>query len=297
VTGGNGGLGLETARELARKGAHISIAARNMEKAVAAEAEIKNELPGASLEVRNLDLSSLDSIRAFAAGVLAAHPVIDQLYNNAGVMATPEWQTADGFEIQFGTNHLGHFYLTYLLLPALLKADAGRVVTTTSTARFTAGDYNLDNPHMRGEYDAWTAYGYSKLANVHFTIELNQRLQAAGARVTAYSADPGFSITDLQAASTRNTPGGKRQAFFDTWVRRIGQSAGRGALPQLRAGTDPAAEPGSLWRPRWIARGVPVQGGIGRRLRKPADLQKLWEVSERELGIDFDVAAMVADAA
>lgn len=292
VTGGNGGLGLETAREMARKGAHVVIAARNMDKAAGAESDIRAELPNASLEVQNLDLSSKASIESFVDGL--GHDTVDLLFNNAGVMATPEWETADGFEMQFGTNHLGHFYLTYLLMPALLAANKGRVVNTTSTARFSAGKYNLDNPHNRGGvYDPWVAYGYSKLANVHFTIELNNRLQAAGSDLTSYSADPGFAATDLQSASVRNHPGESRHRFFERWVPVLGHEAALGALPQLRAGTDPSAEPGSLWRPRWVLRGAPVQGGIQGRLRKPSDLKKLWDVSEQELGITFDVPALV----
>lgn len=297
VTGANGGLGLETARELARKGAHVIIAARNMEKAAAAESDIKSELPDAKVEVRSLDLASLESIRTFAAEVIADHDKIDLLFNNAGVMATPEWETADGFEMQFGTNHLGHFYLTYLLLPSMLGAGGARIVNTTSTARFSAGKYDLDNPHNRGGgYDPWVAYGYSKLANVHFTLELNDRLQAAGSDVTVYAADPGFSNTDLQSASVRNHPEQSRHQFFAKWVPRIGQSAAMGALPQLRAGTDPDVAGGTLWRPQWVIRGAPVQGKIGERLSKPADLRKLWEVSERELDIQWDVGDMVEKA-
>lgn len=294
VTGGNGGLGLETARELARKGAHVVIAARNLEKAAKAEEDIKASVADASVEVRALDLSSLDSITTFATELTAAHPTIHLLFNNAGVMATPEWETTDGFEMQFGTNHLGHFYLTYLLLPSMLGAGGARIVNTTSTARFSAGDYDLDNPHNRGGgYDPWVAYGYSKRANLHFSIELNNRLQAAGSDVTAYSADPGFAATDLQSASVRNHPEEGRHQFFERWVPTLGHSAALGALPQLRAGTQPSVKPGSLWRPRWVIRGGPIEGGISARLRKPSDLKKLWDVSEKELNITFDVPAMV----
>lgn len=295
VTGGNGGLGLETAREMARKGAHVVIAARNLKKAAAAEADIRAELPAASVEVRQLDLASKASTKVFADSIIADFDSIDILFNNAGVMAIPERQTEDGFEMQFGTNHLGHFYLTRLLLPLLIQSPAGRVVNTTSTARFAAGKYDLTNAHSRGSYDAWEAYGISKRANLHFAIELNQRLAAADSSVRAYAADPGFSNTDLQTTSAKES-GGSRQQFFEKWTPKVGQSAARGALPQLQAGTDPAAPGGSLYRPKWIIRGESVKGRIGGRLRKPEDLRDLWSVSEEDLDIDFDVAAMVEAA-
>lgn len=296
VTGGNGGLGLETVRELARRGAHVVIAARNLEKAAAAEADVRAEIPGASLEIRKLDLGSLASVQEFATGVVADHPAIDLLFNNAGVMATPEWKTEDGFEMQFGTNHLGHFALTARLMPALLKAAQARIVNTTSTARFAAGEYDLTNPHHEGVYDSWRAYGYSKLANLQFTLELNKRLAAAGSNVKVYAADPGYSATDLQATSSKNTGGSTRSRFFEMTTPLVGQSSARGALPQLRGGTDPSAPGGTLYRPKYVLRGVPVVGKIGAKLRKPADLAKLWEVSEADTGIEFDVAKMVAEA-
>lgn len=293
VTGGNGGLGLETVREMARRGAHVVVAARNLDKAEVAVADVVAEIPDASLEVRQLDLASMASIKEFAESVTNDFDSIDILFNNAGVMAIPERQTEDGFEMQFGTNHLGHFYLTYLLLPLLLAAPEGRIVNTTSTARFSAGKYDLDNAHLKGRYDAWEAYGISKRANLHFAIELNNRLTAAGADVKAYAADPGFSDTDLQKTSSKES-GGSSQRFFEKWTPRIGQSAARGALPQLRAATDPTAPGGALYRPKWIIRGDAVEGGVSARLRRPEDLRQLWEVSEQDLGIEFDVAEMVA---
>jgi len=293
VTGGNGGLGLETTRELARKGAQVVIAARNLDKAADAAADVRSGIDAAALEVRGLDLASRASIEDFAAGMSSTRESTDILFNNAGVMAVPQRETEDGFELQFGTNHLGHFYLTNLLLPLLLKAARGRVVTTTSTARFAAGKYDLTNAHSRNDYDPWTAYGISKRANLHFAIELNNRLAAAGSTMTSYAADPGFSDTDLQATSARES-GGRTQRFFEKWTPRVGQSAARGALPQLQAGTDPEAVGGSLYRPNWVIRGDSVRGGIGARLRKPEDLRDLWAVSERDLRITFDVAAMVA---
>lgn len=295
VTGGNGGLGLETVRQLGRKGALVIMAARNMDKAAQAAADVRPDVSDALLDVRNLDLSSKPSIEEFAAGVRSQHASVDLLFNNAGVMATPEKETADGFELQFGTNHLGHFYLTCLLMPALLKAARSRIVNTTSTARFAAGKYDLANLHSRGNYEPWQAYGISKRANLHFTLELDRRLAAADATAAVFAADPGFSNTDLQATSAEAS-GGFSQRMTHTFVERIGQSAARGALPQLRAGTDPAARGGSLYRPQWIVRGAPVLGRIGRRLRNPEDLAGLWKVSEEDLGVTFDVAAMVQES-
>ncbi|NND02287.1 MAG: SDR family NAD(P)-dependent oxidoreductase [Acidimicrobiia bacterium] len=296
VTGGNGGLGLETGREMARRGAHVIIAARNLDKAAKAEADIRGKLPDASIEVRQLDLASKSSIKAFADSITGDFEAIDILFNNAGVMALPEGKTEDGFEMQFGTNHLGHFYLTYLLMPLLLNAAEARIVNTTSTARFSAGEYDLSNAHSEGNYKPWEAYGISKRANLHFAMELNNRLAAAGAAAKAYSADPGFSNTDLQAASARASGGGISQGFFAKAVPIVGQNAARGALPQLQAGTDPTAPGGALFRPRWVVRGDSVQGKIGDKLSKPQDLKELWDISEKDMGIDFDVAAMVAAA-
>ncbi|NNF64569.1 MAG: SDR family NAD(P)-dependent oxidoreductase [Acidimicrobiia bacterium] len=293
VTGGNGGLGLETVRELARANAHVVVAARNLDKAAKAEADVKAEIPTASLEVRALDLASKASIKKFSEGLLADFDKIDLLFNNAGIMAVPEGQTEDGFERQFGTNHLGHFYLTYLLMPALLAAGDARVVNTTSTARFSAGKYDLENAHSRGSYSPWEAYGISKRANLHFAIELNDRLAQAGSSVTAYSADPGFSNTDLQATSA-SASGTLSSKFFKFAVPVVGQSPARGALPQLRAGTDAAAQSGSLYRPKWVTAGAPVVGKVGDNLRKPQDLRDLWTVSEEDLDITFDVPALVA---
>ena len=295
VTGGNGGLGLETVRQLGRSGAHVIMAARNMDKATKAAADIRPDVSDALLDVRKFDLSSMASIEEFAKNVTAAYPSIDLLFNNAGVMATPQQLTTDGFELQFATNHLGHFYLTYLLLPALLNAPAARIISTTSTARFSAGKYDLANLHLRVGYKPWEAYGISKRANLHFALELNNRLAAAGADTTAYAADPGFSKTDLQATSSQAS-GGFSQRISHVGVDLIGQSAARGALPQLRAGTDLAARGGSLYRPKFVGWGDPVIGRVGQRLRKPEELTGLWKVSEQDLGVTFDVAAMVADS-
>jgi NAD(P)-dependent dehydrogenase (short-subunit alcohol dehydrogenase family) len=287
VTGGNGGLGLAASLELAAHGAHVVIGARNLEKAETARRTIESAVPAASVEVVPLDLASLASVAAFAAAVKSAHPKLDLLFNSAGVMAVKEGVTADGFETQFGTNHLGHFALTLQLLPALLAARSPRVVSMTSTARWMAGKYDLSNPHMRGCYDAWKAYGMSKRANLQFAFELNRRLKDRG--LAAFAADPGLSKTDLQPASARAN-NGFAQRFWVAAVSVGGQSAARGTLPQLRAGTDPAAVGGTLYAPRWISFGAPVVRGVGKGIANPAQYVQLWELSERETGITLDVA-------
>ncbi|MDQ3715676.1 MAG: oxidoreductase [Actinomycetota bacterium] len=296
ITGANGGLGLEMARELARKGAHVVMAARNRDKAQRARQDIMSESPAASLEVVRLDLGSLASTEAAAAAILATHPRIDILANNAGVMATPEDRTEDGFELQLGTNHLGHFVLTARLLPALAATPGSRIVSVTSTARHTGRPIDPANPHLHGRYSPWRAYGQSKLANLHFAVELQRRLTAAGSQVLSLVAHPGLSNTDLQAASVRNTGGGASQKFFHVLAQKTGMSPAQGVQPQLRAATDPKAKGGQLYAPRFVNNGAAVHRPLlGRSVAsKPA--QTLWAVSERETGVCFDVAALVGTA-
>jgi NAD(P)-dependent dehydrogenase (short-subunit alcohol dehydrogenase family) len=290
VTGANGGLGLEVARELARKGGHVVMAARDQAKAEAARASIHDEVPDASLELQPLDLASQRSVREAAAQILAGQPRIDILINNAGVMAVPERRTADGFELQLAVNHLGHFALTALLLPALLaSAGAARVVSVTSTGRHAGRALDPDNLHLAGNYDPWRAYGQSKLANVHFALELDRRLRAAGLPAKSIVVHPGFTNTDLQARSVRETGGGRSQRFFRAAVQRFGMTPAQGALPLLRAATDPGAAGGALYTPRWVNWGPPVRRPILRRTRNRDAMTTLWQVSERETGITFDL--------
>jgi NAD(P)-dependent dehydrogenase (short-subunit alcohol dehydrogenase family) len=289
VTGGNGGLGYETSLQLAVHGAHVVMGVRNLDKAAQAVERIREKTPNASLEVRALDLASLESIKRFSAEVRAAHPRIDFLFDNAGVMAVKEGTTADGFETQFGTNVLGHFALTLRLLPALLAAPTPRVMCTTSTARFLAGKYDLSNPFMHGCYDPWDAYGMSKRADLQFALELNRRMKERALPLAAFGADPGFSKTDLQPASLRANAG-LMQRFWTIAVALTGQSAASGALPQLRAATDPKAVGGTLYAPRFVTIGAPVVRGIGKGMRKPEQLVQLWELAERETGLTLEAA-------
>jgi NAD(P)-dependent dehydrogenase (short-subunit alcohol dehydrogenase family) len=296
VTGANGGLGLETTRELARRGARVVMGVRNREKAGAAVAAIRAEVPDARLDLRMLDLGSLASVRAFAEGVLADHPVIHLLVNNAGVMGIPRAETSDGFEMQFGVNHLGHFALTALLWPALTAASAARVVTVTSSGRLFGSPVDPDDPHLTRRYDPWRSYGQSKLANLHFGMELQARSEDAGLNVTSFVADPGFAATDLQAHSYR-TVGGLSQRFFYTMVGRFGATPLVGARPQLRAATDPEAKGGGLYALRFVAHGAPVRIPRGRRSNDRKSRTILWEISERETGIQFDVRSNARMAA
>ena len=288
VTGANGGLGLEVARELARKGAVVVMAARDQDKAAQARASIEADVPDANLELRPLDLASLASVREAATSVLAAHPRIDLLVNNAGLMGIPEQRTEDGFEMQLGVNHLGHFALTALLLPALLRSPDARLVSVTSWGRKAGRPVDPDNPHMAGRYDPWRAYGQSKLANVHFALELDRRFRAASVPATSVVVQPGFVHTDLQARSVRES-GGWSQRFFHSTVQRFGMSPARGALLVLRAATDPNAEGGAFYTPRFVSWGSPVRRPLFRGTHDAEDMASLWDISERETGITFDV--------
>ncbi len=197
VTGANSGLGLVTARELARAGAQVVLACRNLDKGRAALADVERAATGPAPELEELDLASLDSVRAFAQRFRESHDRLDLLVNNAGVMAPPRRRTADGFELQFGTNHLGHFALTGLLLPAMEGREDARVVTLSSNAhkfgRIAFGNLNGDRRYFR-----WRAYGQSKLANLLFALELDRRLRASGSTVKSLAAHPGYAATNLQ---------------------------------------------------------------------------------------------------
>jgi NAD(P)-dependent dehydrogenase (short-subunit alcohol dehydrogenase family) len=294
VTGANGGLGLETARQLAAKGAHVVMAVRNQEKAAAAVEEIRTTAPDAALELVALDLASQASVRAAAGQIMAAHPSIDLLVNNAGVMATAEAKTVDGFELQLGVDHLGHWSLTALLLPALLRARGARIVTVTSSAHHMGRAIDPANPHLAGRYRPWRAYGQAKLANFHFGLGLQRELEQARASAASLIAHPGLSNTDLQAVSVQASGGGASQRFFLLLGRRIGMSPADGALSQLRAATDPAAKGGEFYGPLWVTSGPPVRKPVLRRLGLDEAIATLWAVSERETGVAIDVRAAMA---
>ncbi len=289
VTGANGGLGLETARELARAGAHVVMAARDQDKAGAAREAIAASVADADVEVVELDLGSLASVRACADAITATHDRIDLLVNNAGLMAIPERRTADGFEMQLGVNHLGHWALTGHLLPALLAAPAPRVVSVSSTAHHMGRVVDPDNPHLAGAYGPWKAYGQSKLANLHFAVGLQREFARHAPHAASLAAHPGLTNSDLQARSVREH-GGAWQRFFHTATRTIGMSPARGALSQLRAATDPDASGGEFYGPLWVNTGPPVRKPLLRRFDLDRGIRNLWEVSARETGVVLDVA-------
>jgi NAD(P)-dependent dehydrogenase (short-subunit alcohol dehydrogenase family) len=291
VTGANGGLGLQTALALAGAGAHVVMAARDPSKTAAAEARIRERYPSASLEVVPLDLGELSVVSAAAQKILAGHERIDLLVNNAGVMAMPQRTTVDGFEMQLGVDHLGHWAFTAHLLPALLRAPAARVVTVTSTARLVGGPLKPADPHMRRKYRTWGAYARAKMANYHFGLGLQQEFAKAGVPAASLIAHPGLSNTDLQARTVREGGGGWAGGFFHVLTTRSGMTPLQGARPQLRAATDPRARGGELYAPRFGSNGPPVRRPILRRFDLQKQIDVVWQVSERETGVPLEVPA------
>ncbi|HET6394924.1 MAG TPA: oxidoreductase [Blastococcus sp.] len=289
VTGANGGLGFQTALALAGAGAHVVMAARDPSKTAAAVARIAERYPAASLEVVPLDLGDLSVVSTAAAKVLAGHDRVDILVNNAGVMAMPQRETVDGFEMQFGVDHLGHWAFTAHLMPALLAAPAARVVTVTSTARHRARRLDPADPHLRRNYGAWAAYSQAKMANLHFGLGLQQQFARAGVAASSLAAHPGLSNTDLQARSVREGGAGWLGAFFEVMTARSGMTPFEGARPQLRAATDPRATGGELYAPRFGSHGPAVRRPVLRRWNLQEQIDALWHVSERETGVSLDV--------
>jgi NAD(P)-dependent dehydrogenase (short-subunit alcohol dehydrogenase family) len=291
VTGANSGLGLIAAREMARAGARVVLACRNTDKGATALREITDELPKAEAELAALDLASLDSIRSFAQEFARAHDGLDLLINNAGVMAPPRRTTKDGFELQFGTNHLGHFALTGLLRGALEGRRDARVVTVSSTAH-RMGRINFDDLHGERRYRRWRAYGQSKLANLIFALELDRRLRAAGSTISSLAAHPGYAATNLQSASA---PVLDRAVMVVTNLL-IAQDAEVGALSLLYAATQPGLEGGTYVGPdgRGEQRGRPQPEAVpARTALDPTVAVQLWAVSEEATGVHFDLPAPV----
>jgi NAD(P)-dependent dehydrogenase (short-subunit alcohol dehydrogenase family) len=292
VTGGNGGLGLSISRALAAHGAQVVIAARNTDKAKAAAERIAAETPAAQVEFTSLDLSDLDSVRGFAAGW--TNRPLHLLVNNAGVMAIPLARTKAGFEMQFGTNHLGHFALTGLLLPALIRSGAGRVVTMSSSAHKT-GKIRFDDLQAEQRYSKFAAYGQSKLANLLFMRELDRRLTAAGVPVISVASHPGYAATDLQTLGPQVAGNKLAEWLMGLGNRIFAQSADDGALPALYAATMPDVKGGEYFGPGGFVemRGAPKRVGMTSAARNDDDARRLWTVSESLTNVKYEALAAV----
>ena len=290
VTGASSGLGTETARGLASVGTHVVMAVRDPSKGSAAMDTIRDAVPDASLELGTLDLASLESVRKFAQEILANHARIDLLINNAGVMACPLERTTDGFEMQLGTNHLGHFLLTCILAPALVDAAPARVVNLSSRGHLR-GDVDFDDPHFRSRaYDKWQSYGQSKTANILFTVELDRRLAASGVR--AFAVHPGVIITEL----------GRHLTADDfTNMQASGPSGGMkfkpveaGAATTVWAATSPelSGVGGVYLEDCHVGEPAPAADspdGYAPRAVDPDTARRLWAWSEEEVGETFDL--------
>lgn len=283
VTGANTGLGFETARVLAEHGASVVLAVRDVEKGKQAADRIVAQAPGADLAIQRLDLTSLDSVRAAAAELRSSYPKIDLLINNAGIMTPPKRTTRDGFELQFGVNHLGHFALAGLLLDLMLPVPGSRVVTVSSMAHRVRAGIRFDDLQSERSYDRVAAYGQSKLANLLFTYELQRRLAPLGGTI-AVAAHPGVAATEL----VRNLPGPVR-LVLPAVMPLFTQGPAMGALPTLRAATDPAVLGGQYYGPDgWREnRGHPRVVASSKQSHDEVVQRRLWAVSEQLTGVRF----------
>ena len=282
VTGANSGLGLITARELVRRGAEVIVAARTVQRGEQAAETIATATAKARPAVRELDLASLDSIHRFAEGFSGER--VDLLINNAGVMMTPRRTTSDGFELQLGTNHLGHFALTGLLLDAVQRAPAGRIVTVSSLEH-KGGRLNFDDLQMERDYDPRGSYQRTKLANAVFAIELDRRLRAAHSTAISVFAHPGYAATNLQSSG----PTGLMKSVLAVGNRLLAQSAEQGALPSLYAATAPRVTGGEYFGPDGFAelRGAPKVVKAIPRAYDAETAERLWQVSEELTGVHY----------
>jgi NAD(P)-dependent dehydrogenase (short-subunit alcohol dehydrogenase family) len=289
VTGANSGLGYYTARELARHGACVVLACRSREKAEPVLAEL-NAMAAGGAEFMALDLADLDLVSAFATAFKGRHGKLDILCNNAGVMALPLARTKQGFEMQIGTNHFGHFALTGQLLDALKVAPAARVVNTASLAHTWTRGLDLDDPNWeRKPYRKWDAYGKTKLANLLFTYELQRRLARAGLPLIAVAAHPGYSATNLQMAGPQIEKSALGKVLMRVANALFAQPAEIGALPQLYAATMPDVQGGEYYGPDGFKenRGFPQKVRSSRKSHDEETARRLWELSERLTGVKY----------
>ena len=294
VTGATGGLGYETALALAGAGATVVLTGRNDAKGRHAIANIRGQVANANISYETLDLANLASVADFAARFAAAHGSLDLLVNNAGVMSLPKRQTtADGFEMQFGTNYLGHYALTAHLLPRLRRGNQPRVVNLSSLAHRT-GKIDFDDLQGARAYSPWKAYCQSKLAMLMFALELQRRSNALGWGLISNAAHPGYARTDL----IPNGPGasGLFWRINKSLQPLISHSAAAGALPTLFAATSPEAQPAGYYGPNWIyeLKGPPVPAKIMSQAKDAAVAARLWDVSAALTGVSFGQVAAAA---
>jgi NAD(P)-dependent dehydrogenase (short-subunit alcohol dehydrogenase family) len=293
ITGVTGGLGLATAIELARHGAELVVTARDTDKATGAVEQITAAVPEAFIDIVSLDLADLTDVRRAADEVATTYDRIDILVNNAGIMAPPKRTTADGFELQIGTNHLGHFAWTATLWPVLKRSEA-RIVTVSSLAHTRAHSIDLRSVTSQGSprrYSRWRSYSESKLANLSFALELDRRAKAAGLAVTSVGAHPGISSTNLTKTGVGMSGNPLSGIAMHQLTRVISQSAEAGAQPLLMAATDPSLTGGEYIGPRSLGgtRGRPAQVSTSASAHNEALATTLWQASESATGVSFDV--------
>lgn len=288
ITGANSGLGLESTKAIAAKGATVVMACRNTAKAEKAKADVLKQVPSAKLDLMKLDNSNLASVKAFADAFKEKYDRLDILFNNAGVMAIPRTETADGFEMQLGVNHLGHFALVGHLIDVITNTPNARIHNTASSAAFN-GNINFDDLMGKESYGRWSAYGQSKLANIFFSNELNRRLKAAGHDTISNSSHPGFVMTNLQANSSEQSG----NPLFERILMPVaffimGQEASMGVLPQLHGATAPNAKGGVFYGPKTMRmRGYPAEQRSNNAVNDAAALKRFWEVSQELTGVSY----------
>ena len=291
VTGANSGLGYEGTRAFAEAGATVVMACRSQDRGERAAAELRHAANGGELDVRTCDLADLDSVENFAAAVSEAYDGIDVLCNNAGVMAIPRQETADGFEMQLGVNHLGHFALTGHLLPELKASDGESRIVTQSSGAHTAGKMDFADLHSERSYGKWAAYGRSKLANLLFAYELQRRLDEhdIGA-LRSVACHPGYADTELQFRGPRESGSTVKMGMMKVANTLFGQSAEQGALPMLYAATSQDIDGGEYIGPGGLLnmRGKPERQESNADSRDEGDAERLWTVSEEQTGVSYD---------
>ena len=297
VTGANSGLGYEATEAFARKGATVVMACRSLERGEQAANEIREtvEQMGAMLNVRRCDLADLGSVASFAEGVREEYDQLHVLCNNAGVMAIPRSETADGFEMQLGVNHLGHFALTGHLLGLLVETAGETRVVSHSSEAHTAGEIDFEDLHREESYDKWEAYGQSKLANLLFAYELNRRFDNAGViGIKSVACHPGYAATNLQYRGPEQSGSRLRYAMMKVANTVIAQSAEQGALPLLYAATAPGVEEGEYYGPGGLLnmRGAPERQQSNEASRDETDARRLWTRSEELTDVEYDIEGL-----